>query len=76
MCLLPPPYNRKRNDKYALYNDTLTDYYGFLLSAIEESRRVARKQVIFNLQINYYNSADIYKILGVYHEKIRNVEYV
>ena len=68
-----PPYNRKRNDKYALYNDTLTDYYGFLLNAIEQSRRVARKAVIFNLQINYYNSADVYKIIGTYHPLIRNM---
>lgn len=68
-----PPYNRKRNDKYALYNDTLTDYYGFLHNAIEQSLRVARKAVIFNLQINYYNSADVYKILGTYHKQIRNM---
>ena len=26
-----PPYNRKRNDKYSKYDDTLEDYYGFLL---------------------------------------------
>ena len=68
-----PPYNRKRNDKYALYNDTLSDYYGFLLNAIEESRRVARKAVIINLQINYYNSADVYKIMGTYNQLIRNM---
>ena len=68
-----PPYNRKRNDKYALYNDTLTDYYGFLLNAIEQSRRVARKAVIFNLQINYYNSADVFKIIGTYNPVIRHM---
>ena len=68
-----PPYNRKRNDKYALYDDTLSDYYGFLLNAIEESRRVAKKSVIINLQINYYNSADVYKIMGTYHPLIRNM---
>lgn len=68
-----PSYNRKRNDKYALYNDTLSDYYGFLLNAIEASRRVARKAVIINLQVNYYNSADVYKIMGTYHQLIRNM---
>lgn len=68
-----PPYNRKRNDKYKLYNDTLADYYGFLLNAIEQSRRVAKKAVIINLQINYYNSADVYKIIGTYHPFIRNM---
>ena len=44
-----PPYNRKRNDKYTYYNDQLTDYYGFLLNLIEESRRVAKKYVFLNI---------------------------
>lgn len=25
-----PPYNRKRNDKYSFYSDTINDYYAFL----------------------------------------------
>jgi site-specific DNA-methyltransferase (adenine-specific) len=67
-----PPYNRKRNDKYTFYNDTLCDYYDFLKQAIEQSLRVAKKSVIFNLQINYYNSADIYKLMGYFSEQIRH----
>lgn len=68
-----PPYNRKRNDKYKLYNDTLVDYYGFLLNVIEEARRVARKYVFLNVQTNYYNSIDIYGLIGTYREKIRQI---
>lgn len=28
-----PPYNRKRNDKYLLYNDSIVDYLGMLVEA-------------------------------------------
>lgn len=68
-----PPYNRRRNDKYAFYNDTLADYYGFLLKVIEEARRVAKKYVFLNLQINYYNASDVYALIGTYRDKIRQM---
>lgn len=68
-----PPYNRKRNDKYMFYNDTLCNYYDFLKNAIEQSIRVAKKSVIFNLQINYYNSTDIYKLIGYFSSQIRHM---
>lgn len=68
-----PPYNRKRNDKYTFYNDQLTDYYGFLLNLIEESRRVAKKYVFLNIQTNYYNSADVYALIGTYRNQIRQI---
>lgn len=68
-----PPYNRKRNDKYAFYNDQLVDYYGFLLNLIEQSRRVSRKYVFLNIQTNYYNASDVYRIIGTYAEKIRQI---
>ena len=68
-----PPYNRKRNDKYVFYDDTLTDYYGFLLNLVEQCRRVARKFVFINLQTNYYNMADVYALIGTYREKIKQI---
>lgn len=68
-----PPYNRKRNDKYTFYNDQLTDYYGFLLNLIEESRRVAKKYVFLNIQTNYYNASDVYALIGTYRDKIRQI---
>ena len=68
-----PPYNRRRNDKYAFYNDTIADYYGFLLKIVEEARRVARKYVFINLQINYYNASDVYALIGTYRDKIKQM---
>lgn len=68
-----PPYNRKRNDKYKLYDDTISDYYGFLLNAINQSLRVTKNIVFFNLQINYYNSQDIYQLMGTYASLIKNL---
>ena len=66
-----PPYNRKRNDKYSDYNDTISDYYGFLSGVIEQARRVARKHVFLNVQITYYNASDIYRLIGAYADCIR-----
>lgn len=68
-----PPYNRKRNDKYKNYTDQIDDYFGFCCNAIDELRRVTKKYVIFNLQANYYNRADVYKIIGKYADSIVNI---
>ena len=55
VSITSPPYNRRRNDKYSHYNDTLTDYRGFLSSTIKELIRVTEGNVYFNIQKNYYN---------------------
>jgi DNA modification methylase len=68
-----PPYNRKRNDKYTFYNDTLVDYYSFLMYFIEESRRVAKDKVIVNIQTNYYNQSEVYHIIGTYADMIKQI---
>lgn len=68
-----PPYNRKRNDKYTFYNDTLVDYFSFLLYFIEESRRVAKDKVIVNIQTNYYNQSEVYHIIGNYADMIKQI---
>ena len=65
-----PPYNRKRNDKYEHYDDIIEDYFLFLKSAIEESMRLSRGYSFFNLQKNYYNKADVNKIIGYFSEEI------
>ena len=36
-----PPYNRKRNDKYAFYDDRIEDYWEFLKKLIDQSLRVS-----------------------------------
>jgi site-specific DNA-methyltransferase (adenine-specific)/modification methylase len=68
-----PPYNRKRNDKYSFYDDTISDYYGFLLSTIENLRRIVKRHIILNVQTNYYNKKDIYRLIGTYADHIQNI---
>lgn len=65
-----PPYNRKRNDKYEHYDDTEVDYYGLLKTSIEECLRITRGHVIFNIQKNYYNKNDVFRLLGEFAERI------
>ena len=65
-----PPYNRKRNDKYKFYNDIEKDYFLFLKTAIDESIRISKKYVFFNIMKNYYNKQDVFKIIGNYNSKI------
>lgn len=68
-----PPYNRKRNDKYNNYDDDVEDYYEFLKRSINESLRVSRGYVFFNIQKNYYNKQDVFKLIGEYGEKIIDI---
>ena len=68
-----PPYNRKRNDKYENYDDTIVDYYGFLCNFTNELLRITKKWVFVNIQTNYYNRSDVYKYIGNYADKIQNI---
>lgn len=68
-----PPYNRKRNDKYDNYEDTIDDYYTFLCNSIDELLRVTKRYVFFNIQTTYYNKVDVYKLIGKYADKIQQI---
>ena len=68
-----PPYNRKRNDKYKFYNDTIVDYYGFLKTVIDECLRVTKGNVYLNIMKNYYNKQDVFKLIGNYNKKIYDI---
>ena len=68
-----PPYNRKRNDKYKLYDDTIVDYFTFSTTAIDLCLKLSLKGVFWNIQTNYYNRADVYKIIGKYAENIQEI---
>lgn len=68
-----PPYNRKRNDKYTNYDDTIKDYYLFLVETTDLLLAKTKRHVIINLQTNYYNRQDVYKFIGHYYNKIQNV---
>lgn len=68
-----PPYNRKRNDKYKNYDDTLDDYYGFLVNITEKLFNITNKYIIINVQTNYYNKQDVYRYIGKYYNKIQQI---
>ena len=65
-----PPYNRKRNDKYSSYDDTLQDYFSFLCEFTRELLRVTSGYVFVNIQKNYYNKIDVNKYIGEFADKI------
>lgn len=71
-CFTSPPYNRERNDKYNNYSDTKTDYYGFLKDVIDKNLMIGR-YLFLNIQKNYYNKKDIFKIIGDYSDKIIDI---
>lgn len=68
--LTSPPYNRKRDDKYADYTDIIEDYFGFLCNSIDLMRKKTKGNVFFNIQKNYYNKQDVFKLLGKYGDDI------
>ena len=65
-----PPYNRKRNDKYKLYDDKIEDYFGFLCDLINESMRVTKNFVALNIQLNHYNRQEVFKLMGHFYKNI------
>lgn len=66
-----PPYNRKRNDKYLLYNDVIKNYSDFLDKFIQSVD--FNKYLFLNVQTNFYNKADIYWLMGKYCNEIQQV---
>ena len=68
-----PPYNRKRNDKYEFYDDNISDYYQFLCDVLDQSLRVSKGNVFLNVQKNYYNKIEVFKLIGRYAESIQEV---
>lgn len=71
--LTSPPYNRKRNDKYQEYDDTIEDWYQFNLDVIDELLRVTKGHIFYNIQTNYYNRAEVYRLIGHYSREIREI---
>lgn len=72
-CLTSPPYNRKRNDKYKEFTDINENYLNFNISIINEMLRICNKYVFYNIQTNYYNRKDVYKLIGHFSEKIIDI---
>jgi len=68
-----PPYNSVRHKKYDNYTDDIDDYFLFLKNIIDEMIRVTKKYVIINIQANYYNKKDVYKLIGNYSDSIERI---
>lgn len=67
-----PPYNRERNDKYSNFNDKCLNYFEFLKTVIELNLKIS-KYLFLNVQKNYYNKEDIFKLIGEYSNKIIDI---
>lgn len=67
-----PPYNRERNDKYANINDKCLNYFEFLKTVVELNLKIS-KYLFLNVQKDYYNKADIFKLIGEYSNKIIDI---
>ena len=68
-----PPYNRKRNDKYDDFTDINNDYLEMNINVINELLRLTKKHIFYNIQANYYNRKDVYKLIGHFSEHIVDI---
>ena len=71
-----PPYNIKRSknnkyNKYEHFDDGIDNYFDWCVEIINELLRVTKNHVFWNVQANYYNKKDVYKLFGHYSEKIQ-----
>tara|TARA_Y100001951_G_C11205815_1_gene219906 strand:- start:66 stop:698 length:633 start_codon:yes stop_codon:yes gene_type:complete len=71
--LTSPPYNRKRNDKYTLYDDVIDDYFAFNVEVIQNLQRITKNYIFYNLQTNFYNRQDVYKLIGYFYNNIKDI---
>ena len=68
-----PPYNRKRNDKYSEFKDINDNWYEMNVEVINQLLRITKNHVFYNIQANYYNRKDVYKLIGLFNDKIVDI---
>jgi len=71
-----PPYNIKRSknnkyNKYEYFDDGIDNYFDWSIKIIDELLRVTKNHVFWNIQANYYNKKDVFKLFGHYADKIQ-----
>ena len=71
--LTSPPYNRKRNDKYKNFTDINDNWLQLNIDVIGQLLRVTKKHVFYNIQANYYNRNDVYKLIGYFSKNIVDI---
>lgn len=77
-----PPYNdsgntesdkeNKRHFKYEVA-EARDDWYEWQVECIDEMLRVAKRQVLYNIQPILNNKADVYRLIGHYSDIIDNI---
>lgn len=73
VCFTSPPYNRIRNDTYDFYDDVLDDYYGMICEITDQMIRVAKRDVIVNIQMIMFNKSDVCRYIGKYAERMKGI---
>lgn len=68
-----PPYNRKRNDKYQDFNDVNENWLDLNITILDELLRITKKHIFYNLQANFYNRVDVYKLIGLFSRNIVDI---
>lgn len=68
-----PPYNRKRNDKYKEFDDVNKNWYQMNVDVINQLLRVTKNHVFYNIQANYYNRSDVYRLIGHFNKQIVDI---
>jgi len=74
-----PPYNigRSRNSKsnmnakYEFFNDNNENYFDWCVQIINQLLRVTKKYVIWNIQPNYSNKKDVFKLIGHFADNLQ-----
>ena len=77
ITITSPPYNvsNKRIEKYKEYADNLSieDYYIFQCACIDNTLSKTKKQFFYNIQMLSGNKQALFKIIGKYYNKIKEV---
>ena len=68
-----PPYNRKRNDKYKDFIDINENWLELNINVINQLLRITKKHIFYNIQANYYNRQDVYKLIGLFNKNIVDI---
>jgi len=76
--LTSPPYNIGRSRitksgqkaKYEHFTDKNPNYLEWSIEIIDELFRVTKKHIFYNIQANWTNKKDVYKLIGNYSDKL------
>jgi|TARA_R100000479_G_C6338452_1_gene184344 DNA modification methylase len=75
-----PPYNIGRSNnktksdmkaKYEFFEDNNPNYFDWCVEIINELLRVSKKYVIWNIQPNYSNKKEVFRIMGHFADKLQ-----